>query len=242
VVEALLPLAFVALVIVGGLLAYLSWQADQKRRAQFASFAAAKGWDYSPHDPHGLEGRWNCFPFDRGHSRKASNVFTGTADGGLPMVAFDYLYKETTTDSKGHSSTTTYRFAVCVVRLPCPLPDLFVGNENFLTRIGSAIGIEDIEFESDDFNRAFRVKSDNPKFASDLLHPRMMELLLARGRGIEWRLMGWDMLTWRKGRLAIPDLLERSSLLCRIVQGIPSFVWKDRGYDPGAQTQPQGGI
>lgn len=239
--DAFVPLIFVLVVVLVVVGAYYAWEAEKKRRAAFASFAAAKGWGYSPDDPHGLDGRWDCFPFDRGHSRQATNVITGTADGGLPMVAFDYRYKETTTDSKGNSSTTTYRFAVCVVRLPCQLPDLYVGNENFLTRIGSAIGIEDIEFESDDFNRAFRVKSDNPKFASDLLHPRMMELLLARGRGIEWRLRGWDMLTWRKGRLTIPDLLERTSLLCRIVQGIPTFVWKDRGYDPGTQTQPQGG-
>jgi len=239
--EALVPLLGVAIALVVGVVAYLSWQAEQKRRAQLASFAAAKGWTFSPNDPHGLDNRWDCFPFGRGHSRQASNVLTGTTDAGMPMVAFDYRYKETDTDSEGKTTTTTYRYGVCVVRLPCALPALSVGNESFLTRIGSAIGIDDIEFESDDFNRAFRVKSDDAKFASDVLHPRMMELLLAQGRGIEWRLLGWDMLTWRKGRLAIPDLLQRTSLLGRIVQGIPTFVWKDRGYDPAVQTQPHGG-
>ncbi|MEZ5191462.1 MAG: DUF3137 domain-containing protein [Nocardioides sp.] len=37
----------------------------------------------------------------------------------------------------------------------------------------------DIELESEDFNRAFTVTCSDRKFASDVLHPRMMEFLLA---------------------------------------------------------------
>lgn len=234
-------LLFVAVAAVAAVVAYYAWQADKKRRAALASFAAAKGWQYTHSDPYGLDNRWDCYPFDRGHSREASNVLTGTSDGGVPLVAFDYQYKETSTDSDGSSSTTTYHFAVCVLRLPCAMPGLHVGKENILTRIGSAIGLDDIEFESDDFNRAFRVKCESAKFASDVLHPRMMELLLAHGQGVEWRLVGYDMISWRSGRLEIPGLLERAHLMNRVVQGIPSFVWKDLGHDPGAQSQPHGG-
>jgi hypothetical protein len=238
--EALMPLLFVGVIVLVCVGAYFSWQAEKKRRAELAAYAASKGWDYSQDDPHGLDHRWDVHPFGKGHSREASNVFTGTADGGYPMVAFDYQYKETTTDSKGNSHTSTYRFGVCVLRMPCAMPGLCVGKENVFTRIGSAIGFDDIEFESDEFNRAFRVKADDAKFASDVLHPRTMELLLANGRDIEWRTVGYDMLSWHSGKLTIPDLLERTSLMCRILQGIPGFVWKDLGHDPGNQTRTEG--
>jgi hypothetical protein len=217
------------------------WTQEQKRRAALASFAAAKGWTFSAADPWGLDERWGSPPFGRGESRRASNVISGTAPGGHPLLAFDYKYTEHTTDSKGNQHSTTYRFAVCVLRLPCDLPDLHVGNENMLTRIGSAVGFGDIEFESEDFNRAFRVKCDDAKFASDVLHPRAMEMLLAHGRGEEWRFEGADMLSWHSGRIDVPDVLQRIDLMCRVVQSIPTFVWKDRGYDPGQQAQTHGG-
>ena len=234
----LILFVLMALVSVG---IYLSWRHEQKRRAQFTAFAAAQGWSFTPHDPNGLAHRWNNHPFGRGDSQKASNVFTGKTRDGRDLLAFDYKYTETSTDSKGNRSKTTYRFAVCVIRIPCPMPGLHVGKENLFTRIGSFVGMTDIEFESDDFNRAFRVKSDDAKFASDVLHPRTMELLLQYGRDVEWRFENYDMLSWRSGRVEIPDVLQRVDLMCRVVQAIPTFVWKDRGYDPGTPAQSQGG-
>ncbi|MEO6714111.1 MAG: hypothetical protein ABIM89_11865 [Mycobacteriales bacterium] len=228
---------FVLALLAAGVGAWWWWQQEQKRRAAIASFAAAKGWSYSRADPYGLPARWRSPPFGQGDDREAENVITGVASGGYPLHAFDYEYTEHRTDSKGHRHSTTYRFAVLALRLPCGMPGLHVGNENILTRIGSAVGFSDIEFESEDFNRAFRVKCDDAKFASDVLHPRAMEMLLQHGRGAEWRFEGADMLSWRSGRLDIPDVLQRVDLMCRVLQSIPTFVWKDRGYDPGPQAQ-----
>jgi hypothetical protein len=236
-----MPLLFIAIIAVAAFVAWFLWRQERQRRAALASFAAAKGWSFSVDDPYDLPERWQSPPFGCGDSREASDVFSGTAPNGFPMLAFDYKYVEHSTDSKGNRTSTTYRFAVCAVRLPCYLPALHVGKENLLTRIGSAIGIADIEFESEEFNRAFRVSCSDPKFASDVLHPRAMEMLLQHGRGAEWRFDGADMLSWRRGRLDIPDLLQRVDLMCRVVQSIPTFVWKDRGYDPGTQAQTSGG-
>jgi hypothetical protein len=188
------PLLIVAVLALAALVAWFLWRREQQRRAAFASFAAAKGWTFSVTDPYDLPERWNQPPFGRGDSRAASDVFSGTSPNGFPMFAFDYKYVEHSTDSKGNRTSTTYRFAVCVLRLPCSLPPLHVGSENLLSRIGSAIGIADIEFESEDFNRAFRVSCSDAKFASDVLHPRAMEMLLQHGRGDEWRFEGTDML------------------------------------------------
>jgi len=72
-----------------------------------------------------------------------------------------------------------------VRRCLCPVstiaadcPTLRLGHEGFFSRIGSALGFKDVELEYDDFNRQFRVRCDDQRFAFSLLDGRMMEWLL----------------------------------------------------------------
>ena len=52
-----------------------------------------------------------------------------------------------------------------------------------LTRLADALSFHDIEFESEDFNRMFNVKSPDKKFANDFVDARMMQWLLQNGEG-----------------------------------------------------------
>ncbi len=47
-----------------------------------------------------------------------------------------------------------------------------------LTRLAAHLGLHDIEFESDDFNRRFNVTCSDRKFANDLVDSRMNQWLL----------------------------------------------------------------
>jgi hypothetical protein len=47
-----------------------------------------------------------------------------------------------------------------------------------------------------------------------------------------WRIQGTDMLRWEQGRLDPADIVVATSILDRVANGIPTFVWKDHGYDP----------
>jgi hypothetical protein len=221
---ALVVLAIAAAVAIG----WFAYQQEQKRRAALAAFAASKGWTFEPHDRHGLDDRWSDAPFGTGHSRRASNVMSGSVDG-RPALAFDYRYKITTSNGKS-SSTRTYNYGVCVLGLPAYLPSLEVGPENVLTRFGNALGLDDIELESEDFNRAFRVRGD-AKFACDVLTPRTMEALLRSGCP-SWRITGTDAMAWDDGKQSPLEILARISTLTTVVDAIPSFVWKDHGLDP----------
>ena len=51
-------------------------------------------------------------------------------------------------------------------------------HEDFMTRLGGHLGLNDVEFEYDDFNRRFRVKCNEQKFAFALLDGEMMQWLL----------------------------------------------------------------
>jgi len=96
--------------------------------------------------------------------------------------------------------------------------------------IGGLVGDKDVE--SDAFNQQFRVSSPAAKFASDVLNPRQIEALLA-APALPWRIEGSEILTWAEGRLGERPVAGSVPFLAGIVARIPSFVWKDRGYDPG---------
>ena len=222
----------VALAVVGAV-AYLRWRAEQQRRQALASFALSKGWSYAASNPR-LVDAWQGTPFGQGDHRRTANVITGETSG-LPLTAFDYSYQTHSSDSKGNRSTQTHRYTICALRLPAYLPGLEVTTDNVLRRLGDALGFgDDVELESEDFNRRFRVSARDRKFATDVLNPRTMELLLAR-RPLRWRITGADILSWDDGQLTPTRLLEVSSTLAAVVAGVPSFVWRDAGLQPGRQ-------
>lgn len=220
-------------------LAIASYRRNQQRIASLNGLCLSKGWQFLARDPYDLPSRWSGAPFDQGYARSASNVVTGEV-GGHPMVALDYEYKTDSTDSEGRTTTTTHHYAVFALGMPCRLPELSVTPEGVLGRLGTALGMQDIELESEAFNRAYRVRCPDRKLATDVLTPRTMELLIAQKT--RFRFCGTDVVAWQDGQLQPADLLNRTALLARVLDGVPTFVWKDRGLtDPPASAQPSPG-
>lgn len=215
--------------VVAGIAVYAA-MADSKRRERLFAAATARGWTYVRESPQ-LVGRWSGQPFGTGDNRRVRDTVAG-AWHGREFTAFTYTYETSSEDSKGSRSTTTHWFTVVALVLPTWLPTLEVRPESAMHRVLGAVGIgEDIELESEDFNRAFRVSARDPKYASDVLAPRTMEQLLA-GPRTPWRIEGNTVLTWADGPLE-PDVVEpRLAFVERVVSLIPAFVWKDHGYDP----------
>ena len=67
-----------------------------------------------------------------------------------------------------------------------------------LTRLADALSFHDIQFESEDFNRMFNVKSPDKKFANDFIDARMMQFLLQTGKGTAFEVMGDRLLCFRR--------------------------------------------
>jgi hypothetical protein len=210
------------------LVAVFAYRADKKRRALLQSFALSNGWTYTARDDSWVD-RFPGAPFGYGTNRTAANVLVGR-HGDREMLAFDYSCQTHSTDSKGNSQTTTHRYAICALRLPADLPALELSPESVLTRVAGALGLDDLELESEEFNRHYRVKARDPKFAYDVLNPRTMQALIARP-ALHLRLLGPDAICWESGVLKPPVLLERLATLAVLVDGIPSYVWSD--HSPG---------
>jgi hypothetical protein len=229
-------LALLGLVVVGTV-AVVGWRTEQKRRDRVLAFALGRAWLYEAEDPS-LVDVFAGEPFGQGDGRRARTVLRGK-ESGRDFVAFDYSYETHTNTSKGRS-TTTHHFAVCVVALPVPLGVVEVRPEGLMSRAADAMGVSsDLELESEDFNRRYRVRARNAKLASDVLPPRTMEYLVTQPRDVvpAFRLSGGPLVTWRSGRLEPAEVVTTCAVMDRVLDGIPSFVWRDAGlpggYDPG---------
>jgi len=168
---AISPIPFIILgVIAVGV--YAQYR-DRQRRKALAAWAQSRGWQFRS----GKIGRLHTeYPglklFDRGHSRTAKNVITGESKGQVVRL-MDYTY--VTGSGKNRS---THNIGVVLMKTDFPVIPLTIRRENPLDRVGEFFGADDIDFESAEFSRKFYVKSNDRKWAYDVIHQRTMDYLL----------------------------------------------------------------
>lgn len=223
---ALFVVMFVGFIAVAALIAYASYLAAKKRREAFATAAAARGWTFTERDDRFVD-RFEGAPFGLGHDRRASNVLAGQhQDRGF--VAFDYRYSTTehSTDAQGHSHsrTVTHPYSVIALELGTAAPDLSVSPEGFFGRLVGRLTNNDIELESEAFNRAFTVHCSDRKFATDVLHPLMMEYLLTLP-DLAWSVRNGALVTTSPGQHSLEAVDSTLLAIDGILDRVPDFVW-----------------
>lgn len=170
-----------------------------------------------------------------GHNHEAHDVVTGDR-GGLTFIGlrhtWDTTRTETYTDSEGRTQTRTvtdhHSENILEGYLPFPLPYLAIGPD--------AIGPgwfrrgRIVDFEAQSFNDAFDVRAENPKFASDVVHPRQMEYL-ERVRPTPFAIDG-TLVTFDVARHSHDEIDHATETFRGFLSRIPSFVWADLGVVP----------
>ena len=101
---------------------------------------------------------------------------------------------------------------------------LTIGRENLLTRLADAVGLDDIRFETEEFNAAFNVKSKDRKFANDLVDQRMMAWLLSAPSDLSFETCGRWILCFGKRRRPL-ELLPLLGTLEGFKDHIPRVVY-----------------
>jgi hypothetical protein len=222
-VDALFPfaVALVFLVVTAG-----GWWLQARRQKALQAWAAAIGWTWVGVDPS-LVSRWQGQPFGVGSSRRATDVVAGMYG---PYRALSFTYGWTTGSGKNRTRHTAH---VMALALPAYLPRLQLTADGLGAKIATALGGQDIEFESEAFNRRWRVEARDAKFAHDVLHPRLLERLSSpQTPRVSVRIDGTDILAWVPGATSQDRLAPVLGTLRTIVDAIPRFVWLDHGYDP----------
>jgi hypothetical protein len=149
---------------------------------QVEEFATDRGWTYTARDKS-LETLWTLAPFlgrrltlkgvmkkqlvggfdKTGYLPRASYVAAGQI-GNWSVRVFEYSFGGRGVDEIEYSRVR--RFSVCAVTLPRDRPLLDVHPESLGSRLAGRVKMtQDIDFESEDFNRAFVIRSPDRKFA-----------------------------------------------------------------------------
>lgn len=224
------PFLFIVLLVaLMALFFWFAWYQRKKRREAMQGIAAKLGGRFFAEDPFGLSDRHDGrFPTLRaGSNRYAYNVIEAEWEE-RPAWIFDHHHETYSTDSKGHRTTHHHYRTFVLVEHDLDLGQLDIRPENFFDRVAAVFGFDDIDFESAEFSRKWRVKAADREFAYQVFHPRMIEYFLT--------ISGFAMATsgpfglYRVGSGTMtPAEIGRT---LRIVKGfaerLPRYVRKDR--------------
>lgn len=205
-----------------GLLIHRLFRKKDLGSSPLAQHAAGQGWHFVAEDDSvlrqvGYADTSFAVPFPG-----ACNVVRGQYDGRQFLVFEAYSKAERVAAEQEYEVKRT---AVVAIAMPASLPKLQVYPENLLTK---ALG--DITFESDDFNRRFRVVAQDTRFAYDVINPQNMARMLKDPRYAKrpFRFDGAWLWTWQLGDLG-PDLIDdQLRFLSDTLAAVPPFVWDRR--------------
>ena len=169
--EPLIIVGFVALFIVIAVFGYLS---SLKRRQAMMTVAAKLGLSFYYRKDRDIPRRYRFLDKLRaGSNRYAFNILSGSYRGNN-VTAFDYHYQ-----TGSGKDTHHYYLSFFLLSLPLSFPELVIVKEGIFSKIGQALGYDDIDFESYEFSHKFCVRSKDKKFAYDVCNARMIEYLLS---------------------------------------------------------------
>jgi hypothetical protein len=174
------PIIIGIIILVIGL-AILSYWQDKKRREALQAVALQLGFSFSPDEDHSFADQYGFLnQMNDGSNRYAFNILHGTTGDGSPCSIFDYHYETHSTDSKGRRTTHHHYLSVFALSLLKSFPELEIKPEGFFSKLGQALGFDDIDFESMEFSKRYQVKSDDKKFAYDFCNALMIDFLLGQ--------------------------------------------------------------
>jgi hypothetical protein len=218
--------------IIGGLLllagGYWVWDssAEERHIRAMAKFARVNKWDFSAETP-AFRRVLGSFPFDQGENQRDVASISGVFNKKR-CWSFTREYEIGTSDNKKH----TERWQVALVEIEYPLRTVDILPDDLLAKFSKSLGGQDIDFESADFNRKWRVMAHDLKYAHDIVHPRMMERLLRDDAdGLAIRIEGPAVLCWQWNRHGPGDLARRLGVLTSIARLIPEFVLREFEYE-----------
>jgi hypothetical protein len=184
--------------MVAGLVSLSMMIGERNRDRLLVSSARRAGLSFSPQDPFDCAGP----PFDlfrQGDGRGTQNVMW-RPDAEHPIRVFDYWWYDEYEDNNGVAHRSYHRRTCATAEVGWLWPQLSLTKEGLVSKAASVLGVRDIEFESEDFNRRFNVKSEDPKFANDIIDARMIRWLLQTDGAFRFEVCGRWLLAYSKKR------------------------------------------
>lgn len=228
--------AMLAVFMVLGAVSILSWKRYAERQSDLPKIARSAGLSYSEGDPFG-SARVPFQLFRLGDGREVHNTMWGQAPDGMPVRAFDYSYYTESSDNgsinlsralEGGDVTEKqrrYRHYTCALaEVPAVWPHLVIQPEKGMTRLVNFLDGADLDFESGEFNRMFRVTSEDPQFARTFIDAQMIDFLLTTNGEFQIEVKGrWILVAGQQlPPRGFPGLMNLHNALR---SKIPPLVW-----------------
>ena len=217
IVQVLMVTSFVVAAIVA---AINRGRAERRRSFDLQLLTTQLGFDdFNPARDEGFAMGWGFLNrLAQGEDRYAFNLLRGIYHEQRLFV-FDYHYQTGSGKSrKEHYST--------MLMLVCKevFPQVTIKPDNLLSRLAAAFDGEDIKFESAEFSRTFRVRSQDKRFAYDVCNPQMMEYLLAN-RDLEVEIQGPVILLAFEPQMPVGQIEFNLQRLIEIRSRLPEYLF-----------------
>jgi hypothetical protein len=224
-VTELAPWAWLAVLVLVSWASVL-WLIDglqaARQRREFTDFAQMHGWLFAGSSRE-YNTRFRSFPLDAATSSVQENVLQGSLNG---VRCATFTHVRIVSDSKGNESREP--FQVTLVELPVILPRLEIVPETVAEKFVKSLGGGDLDVESYEFNRRWRVLCRDPRYAHAVLDPRMVERLLQPDAlELAIRIEGGAVLAWQPGRVGTATLARRLGVLTGVARSIPEHVVRE---------------
>lgn len=244
--QAQYVLGLFAVVVVGGGIAW--WTIGtrtgmSRRKAALERMAAQHGMKYEQYAATLGDVR---FPMlHKGDMRMFMNVLSGPW-GGIPVVAADYWFggsgpANPYSTRRRRRTGNSRHYSLVVLGIGAKCPRVSIERQGLPATLVEHLGLEDIQFESEEFNRRFRVRSADARFATKLIDPRMMAWLLSTRGEYGFEVVGHSALVYCQfvATAGIPELLNTAVAFVRTVPEVVTHVAAATGpTDPADAPSP----
>ena len=154
--------------------AFIYWVnlVKKKRIEGFRATAEEMGLQFTEHPDAAYLRRYDQFRlFQRGNRRRINNLIEGDS-GAVELQVFDYCY----TISRGKKRKSRKQTVASLKSPQLNMPSFSIRPENVLSRIGSAMGMQDIDFDSHPkFSKMFEVTGEDEQAIRNFLKPSVLD-------------------------------------------------------------------
>lgn len=175
-----LSIVFGSITAVLALIAGILWLVhvhEKKRTEALKTTATEIGLSFSDSCDDQFLARMQVFSlFKKGHGRKVKNVFSAETEAAKLRI-FDYQF----TTRAGQNSQTHHQTVFAIDSGSLGIPYFSLRPEGFLDRIGSVVGLQDIDFDSHpEFSESYVLKGNDEEAIRSFFDVELLNLLMLR--------------------------------------------------------------
>lgn len=206
------------------------WNVPVKLRVR--SWAAEHGWEIADDDPRLRVFTTSLLAGQQpARHRRLVHDLIACRDDDVPAYSFTYRWQwvgdrlRTAVPARG--ATMGGRRTAHLVAMPLGriVARVQVTPEGTVSALAQAFRGQDLQFESSEFNRTFRIVADDDRAAHAILHPRLMQQLLdGPGRRTSWRIANGWVFAWVDGPTRVENIQPMLDVVTAVRTSLPTFV------------------